>query len=144
MHQVHIIVITSALLSASSVWAQKNSAEQAAACVAVPVFHCAQHLDGGGVIGHFGYELQCPDDAGTEAEKYIDISENNMFTLDQKDRGQPKVFQSGKHYDEFEVEFSMAEVKDGSVIQWTVMGQTAMVDFSKTRDASLDCSLLQQ
>lgn len=144
MYQVHVIAITTVLLSASSVWAQKNSAEQAAACVAVPVFHCVQHLEGGSAIGHFGHELQCPDDAGTEAEKYIDINENNMFSLDQKDRGQPKVFQSGEHYDEFEVEFSMAEVKDGSVIQWTVLGQTAMVDFSKTRDAFLDCSLLQQ
>lgn len=144
MHHIYIIAITLALLTVSPVWAQKDSAGQATACVAVPVFHCVQSLDGGGAIGHFGYELQCPDDAGTEAEKYIDINENNMFSLDQKDRGQPKVFQSGKHYDEFEVEFSMAEVKDGSVIQWTVMGQTAMVDFSKTRDASLDCSLLQQ
>ena len=78
------------------------------------------------------------------AEVYIDINDNNLFSPDPKDRGQPKIFLSGKHIDEFEVDFSMAEVKDGAVIQWSVMGTTAVVDFSKTKDASLNCSTLSQ
>jgi hypothetical protein len=36
----------------------------------------------------------------------------------------------------------MAEVKGGSVIQCTVLGQMAMVDFSKTKDEFLDCAIL--
>ena len=101
-------------------------------------------MDDGSAIGHFGYDLKCPDDVGTDAEVYIDINDDNLFSLDPKDRGQPKIFISGEHIDEFEVEFSVAEVKSGSVIQWSVLGQTTMVDFSKTKDESLDCSILSQ
>ena len=144
MHHIHILTMVSAMLSASSVWAQESSARQESPCVAVPIFHCVQHLEGGSAIGHFGYDLQCPDDAPAEAEIYIDISDNNLFSPDPKDRGQPKVFLSGKHVDEFEADFSMTEVKGGSIIHWTVLGQTAVVDFSKTKDESLDCSTLSQ
>ena len=111
-------------------------------CVVVPIFHCVQHLEAGSAIGHFGYDLRCPDDAPTAAEIYIDIGDNNLFSPDPKDRGQPKIFLSGKHIDEFEADFSKAEVKGGSVIHWSVLDQAAMVDFSKTKDASLNCSTL--
>ena len=144
MSHICNLTIISALLSASSVWAQDISAKQESPCVVVPIFHCVQHLEGGSAIGHFGYDLKCPDDVGTDAEVYIDINDNNLFSLDSKDRGQPKIFISGEHIDEFEVEFSVAEVKSGSVIQWSVLGQTTMVDFSKTKDESLDCSILSQ
>ena len=144
MRHIYILTMISAMLSASPVWAQESSAKQEAPCDVVPIFHCVQHLEGGIAIGHFGYDLQCPDDVSTEAEVYIDIGDNNLFSPFPKDRGQPKVFLSGKHNDEFEAEFSMAEVKGGSVIHWTVKGQTAMVDFSKTKDAFLDCSILSQ
>jgi len=142
MHHVYIMAITSALLLASPVWAQKDSAEQVSPCVAVPVFHCVQHLDGGSAIGHFGYDLQCPDDAGTAAEVFIDINDDNLFSPGRIDRGQPKVFLSGEHTYEFEVDFSAAEVKSGSGIHWSVLGKTATVDFSKTKDGSLDCNNL--
>jgi hypothetical protein len=144
MHHFCIIIITSALLSVSPAWAQESSAEQASPCVAAPIFHCMQHLEGGDSIGHFGYDLQCPEDAQAEAEIFININDDNMFSPGQKDRGQPKVFVSGEHIDEFEVDFSMVEAKDGSVIQWSVMGQTTTVDFSKTKDGFLDCSSLAQ
>ena len=146
MHHVYTIAITSALLFVSPVWAQEGSTEteKVSPCVAVPIFHCVQHLAGGGAIGHFGYDLQCPDDAGTEAELYVDINENNQFSPGQKDRGQPKVFMPEEHIDEFEVEFSMAEAKGGSVIRWSVMGQTAEVNFSKTKDGYMDCPILPQ
>lgn len=144
MYHIRILTIISALLSASSVWAQVSPAKQGSPCVVAPIFHCVQHLEGGSAIGHFGYDLKCPEDVRTTEEVYIDINENNLFSLDPKDRGQPKIFISGEHIDEFEVEFSVAEVKGGSVIQWSVLGQTTMVDFSKTKDDSLDCSILSQ
>ena len=143
MHKIYILAIVSSLLSVPS-WAQENSAKWESSCVTVPVFHCVQHLDQGGAIGYFGYDLQCPDDAPAAAEVYIDINDNNLFSPGSKDRGQPKVFLSGEHNNEFEVELSMSEVNGGSVIQWSVLGQTAMVDFSKTKDESLNCSVLSQ
>jgi hypothetical protein len=142
MYQFYILAITSSLLLASPAWAQKTSAEQAVPCVAVPIFHCVQNLKGGSVIGHFGYDLQCPGDAGTAAEMFIDINDDNLFSTKRIDRGQPKIFLSGKHIDEFEVEFSAEEAKSGSDIHWSVLGRTAKVDFSKTKDGSLDCSIL--
>ena len=144
MRYIYILTMISAMLSASSVWAQESSAKQEPPCVVVPIFYCVQHLEGGIAIGHFGYDLQCPDDVSTEAEIYIDIGDNNLFSPDPKDRGQPKVFLSGEHIDEFEVEFTMAEVKEGAVIDWSVLGQTAAVNFSKIKDNSLDCSVLSQ
>jgi len=140
MHHIYIVTIILTLLSAPSAWAQESSARQESPCVVVPIFHCVQHLEGGSAIGHFGYDLQCPDEAKTDAEIYIDINDNNLFSPGPKDRGQPKVFLSGEHLDEFEVDFSMAEVKGNSIIQWSVLGQPATVDFSKTKDKSLDCS----
>lgn len=142
MHHVYIASITLAMLAASPAGAQAGSAEQAPSCVAEPIFHCMQHLDGGSAIGHFGYRLQCPDDAETAAELYIDIGDDNLFFPGTIDRGQTKVFLSGEHVDDFEVEFSLAEVKGDSAIQWSVLDQTATVDFSKTKDGSLDCSFL--
>lgn len=130
------------MLAASTVWAQQGTAEQVSSCVVEPVFHCVQHLDGGSAIGHFGYTLRCPDGAEPAAEVFIDIGDDNLFSSKQKDRGQPKVFLQGKHVDEFEVEFSLAEVKGAAAIQWSVLGQTAAVDFSRTKDGSLDCSVL--
>ncbi|MBE9560616.1 MAG: hypothetical protein IMF15_07485 [Proteobacteria bacterium] len=144
MRYVYILTILSALLSTTLAWAQKSTANQAHACVVVPVFHCVQRLEEGSAIAHFGYDLQCPEDAGIEAEVYIDIGDDNLFSLYPVDRGQPKVFLPGLHIDEFEVEFSIAEVKGGDVIHWSVLGQTAVVDFSKIKDESLDCSIQPQ
>jgi hypothetical protein len=136
--------MTSILLFSSSVWAQAGSAEQASPCVAVPIFHCVQYLDGGGASAHFGYDLQCRDGAGAAAEIFIDINEDNLFSPGRRDRGQPKVFLSGEHIDEFEADFSAAEVKSGSDFNWSVLDQTATVDFTRSKDASLDCSILPQ
>ena len=144
MHHIYILTMISAMLSAPSLWAQESSARQEPPCVVVPIFHCVQHLEGGSAIGHFGYDLQCPEDAPAEAEVYIDIDEDNLFSPGSKDRGQPKVFLSGEHIDEFEVDFAMAEVKGGAVIHWSVLGRAAMVDFSKTKDERLDCSIQPQ
>ena len=142
MHYIYTVAIASALLIGAPVWAQKGSAEKVSPCVVAPIFHCVQHLDGGGAIGHFGYDLKCPDSAGKEAELFIDINQDNLFSPGEIDRGQTKVFLPGKHVDEFEVEFSVEEVKSGSDIHWSVLGQKAKVDFSKTKDGLLNCSVL--
>lgn len=139
MHKIYILAIVSTLLSVPS-WAQENSAKWESSCIIVPIFHCVQHLDQGGAIGYFGYDLQCPDDAPATAEVYVDINDDNLFSPGSKDRGQPKVFLSGEHLDEFEVDFSAAEVEGGSVIHWSVLGRTAMADFFKTKDEYMDCS----
>lgn len=142
MRYANIISITSILVFSTSVWAQETPGGKESACVALPVFHCVEFMNKGSAIGHFGYDLQCPADAEPTAEVYIDINDDNMFSPGKIDRGQPKTFISGKHIDEFEVEFTAAEVNAGAVVQWTVLGQTAMVDYSKTKDDDLDCSML--
>ena len=143
MYNVNIMSITLAILAASPVWAQADSAEQTSPCVAEPIFHCVQYLDEGGAIGHYGYNLHCPDDAGPAAELFIDIGDDNLFSPGRIDRGQPKIFLPGEHVDEYEVDFTPAEVKAGSAIHWSVLDKTVTVDFSKTKDGSLDCSVLQ-
>jgi len=142
MHRVHILATTLFLLPASPLMAQEAPADVASPCVAEPVFHCVQFLDGGSAIGHFGYTLHCPDDAEPGAELFVEIGADNLFVPEPRDRGQPKVFQPGEHPDEFEVEFPLAEVKANAAITWSVLGQTATVDFTRTKDGSLDCSLL--
>ena len=142
MRRACIVSITVTILAASSVRAQQGPSEQTSSCVVEPVFHCVQHLEGGSAIGHFGYKLRCPDEATPAADLFIDIGDDNLFSPDREDRGQPKVFLPGEHVDEFEVEFSLAEVKGATAIQWSVLGQAATVDFSKTKDGSLDCSVL--
>lgn len=142
MYRDYIIAIMLVLLYVSPVWAQEGSTRQTSPCVVIPIFHCAELLQSGGAIGHFGYDLQCPDDAETEAELFADINDNNKFAPGHKDRGQPKVFIRGEHIDEFEVDFSVAEMKGDSVIQWSIMGQVAEVNFSKTKDGYMDCPIL--
>lgn len=142
MHHVYILLITLAMLTASPVWAQEDPAGQTSPCVAELIFHCMQQLDGGSAIGHFGYNLQCPDDAGPEAELFVEIGDDNLFSPGRADRGQPKVFLPGEHIDEYEVDFTSEEVKAGSAIRWSVLDITVTVDFSKTKDGSLDCSAL--
>jgi len=142
MHHVYIMLITLAMLTASPVWAQEDPAEETSPCVAELIFHCVEQLDGGGAIGHFGYNLQCPDDAGPAAELYVDIGDDNRFSPDRQDRGQPKIFLPGEHVDEFTVDYTLEEVKAGSAIHWSVLGHTVTVDFSKSKDEFLDCNKL--
>lgn len=143
MSRIYIALITLAMLAALPVWAQAEPAEQTSPCVAEPVFHCVQNLDGGEAIGHFGYNLQCPDDAGPDAELFIDIGDDNLFSPGRIDRGQPKIFLPGEHIDEFVVDYTAEEVKAGTAIHWSVLDKTVTVNFSTTKDRSLDCSVLK-
>ena len=143
MSHVYIVPITLAILAALPVWAQEGPVEKASACIAEPIFHCVQHLEDGGATAHFGYKLRCPDDAGPDADLYIDADDDNLFSPGPIARGQPTIFLPGDHFDEWEVDYTAAEVKAGSGIHWTVLDKTATVDFSKTKDAVLDCSALK-
>ena len=142
MSHVYVVSITLAMLTALPVWAQEDAAKQASPCVAEPVFHCVQHLEGGNAIAHFGYNLQCPDDAGSGVKLYVDI-DDNLFSPGRKARGQTNLFLPGEHVDEFVADYTLEEIKAGSGIHWTVLDKTVTVDFSKTKDGSLDCSTLK-
>jgi len=138
-----LIPILITTLAASLAAAQEGSDENMSSCIAEPIFHCVRHFEGGNAIGYFGYTLQCPGEADPASELFIDIGDDNRFSTDRIDRGQPKVFVSGEHVDEFSVEFPLEEVKAGSTIQWSVLDKTATVDFTRTKDEYLDCSGLR-
>ena len=140
---VHSLSVTLLILVASSLRAEEGSSELLTSCVVEPVFHCVQHLDGGSAVGYFGYNVHCPGADEHASGVFIDIGDDNLFSPGRVDRGQPKVFLPGEHVDEFSVDFSVAEVNGDALIQWTVLNQTVEVDFSRTKDASMDCSVLQ-
>jgi hypothetical protein len=84
--------------------------------------------------------MSCPESDQPIDDAFVPIGDDNYFAPEPIDRGQPTVFAQGEHMDEFEAEFSAEEVKKGS--GWTVLKIGINVDFSKTKDASLDCSKL--
>ena len=137
-----LIPILITTLATSLAGAQEGSDENMSSCIAEPIFHCVRHFEGGNAIGYFGYTLRCSGEEDPASELFIDIGDDNRFSTDRIDRGQPKVFVSGKHVDEFSVEFSLEEVKAGSTIQWSVLGRAVTVDFTKTKNGSIDCSKL--
>jgi hypothetical protein len=143
MSHTNNVLITLAILAALPAGAQADPAEQLSPCVAELVFHCVQHQEDGAAIAHFGYTLQCPDDAGPDAELFMDIGDDNLFSPGRIDRGQPKIFLPGEHIDEFVVDYTAEEVKAGTAIHWSVLDKTVTVNFSTTKDRSLDCSVLK-
>jgi hypothetical protein len=140
MCQKKIISLLLGMLAASPVLAQEGGEAPPNPCTVEPIFHCAQSMDDGSVIGHFGYSSSCPEGDEPIEHKYIPIGDDNYFAPGPVDRGQPTVFILGEHVDEFEAEFSAEEVKKGS--GWTVLEAGVSVDFSRTKDASLDCKKL--
>jgi len=138
-----IVSILLAALSGAPVFAQESAKEPPNPCTAEPIFHCVQSMKDGSVIGHFGYRVSCPESDKPARVLFIEIGEGNFFTPGPNDRGQPKVFSPGEHVDEFEVSFSAEEIKEAKTISWTVLKHKASADFSRKKDASLDCSRLQ-
>lgn len=138
------LVMLLGILSGSPLMAQEQVEEKPNPnpCQVRPVFHCTQHLDDGSAIGHFGYTYSCPDGSTPETETYVDIGEENLFSPGEEDRGQSKVFWVGENIDVFEVEFSPEEVEKSVSLAWTVLGRTARVSYTRTSDASLDCTKL--
>ena len=135
-----ILSILLGMLAASPLLAQEDTEELLNPCTTEPIFHCAESMDDGSAIAHFGYRTSCPESDPPIEEVYVAIGDDNYFAPEPIDRGQPMVFMLGEHMDEFEAEFSAEEVKKGS--GWTVLKIGIRVDFAKTKDASLDCSKL--
>jgi len=99
-------------------------------------------LDDGSAIGHFGYNLVCPEDLEQITDLFVQIGDNNLSEPNPKDRGQPKVFAPGERFDEFEAEFTPQEVKEAKGVYWHVTKSYTHVDFSKSADAALECTML--
>ena len=137
-----IISIFLGMLAVFPVLAQGGNAESPNPCTVEPIFHCAQSMNDGSIIGHFGYRSLCPESEEPAEDKYVPIGDDNSFAPEPVDRGQSTVFIPGEHVDEFEVEFSAREIKQGKEYSWTVLGAGVSVDFSMTKDAMLDCNRL--
>ena len=142
MFHKHTITALVGILAGAPVLAQQESAGLPDSCTIEPIFHCAEPMDDGSIIGHFGYNRLCPGSDKVVEDVYISIGEDNYFSPDPIDRGQPKVFMLGEHVDEFEAEFTANEIDTGKEFSWTVLKVGIPVDFSKTKDATLDCNNL--
>jgi hypothetical protein len=140
MRHKPIIPILLGLLAMSPVLAQEESEEPSHPCTVEPVFHCAESMDDGGAIGHFGYRMSCPESDQPIDDMIVPIGDDNYFAPGPIDRGQPTIFAPGEHADEFESQYLAEEVKKGS--GWTVRKIGINIDFTKTQDASLDCNNL--
>lgn len=140
MYHKQIISILLGMLAGSSLMAREGAEVLANPCTVEPVFHCVETRGDGGAIGHFGYRASCPASDKPVEEVHVPIGDDNYFAPGAIDRGQPTVFVLGDHVDEFDSEFSAEEVKKGS--GWTIMKIGIKVDFTRTKDASLDCKNL--
>jgi hypothetical protein len=131
-----------AIFAGTAAMAQEDSGETEHPCFVRPIFHCVKLHADGSATGHFGYDMQCPEDLETVPDLYIPIGEDNYFSPDPMDRGQPTAFLPGKHVDEFEIDFSEKEIKEAKDMYWAVKKISTSVDFSKTRDDDLNCETL--
>ena len=147
MRHKQIIPVLLGLLAGSPVLAQDDGGAAPNPCTVEPIYHCAEAMDDGSYIAHFGYRTFCPESTSAENEKLIDevylpIGDDNYFSPEPNDRGQPTVFKEGEHADEFESEYSADDIKEGKDFGWTVLKIRIPVDFTRTSDASLDCNKL--
>ena len=135
-----ILSILLGMFAVVPVLAQEDGEAPPHPCTVEPIFHCAETMGEGGAVGHFGYRMSCPESDKPFDDVFVAIGEENYFAPEITDRGQPTVFAPGEHMDEFESEFTAEEVKKGA--SWTVLKIRINVDFTKTKDASLDCEKL--
>jgi len=145
MHHKQIIPVLLGLLAGSPVLAQDDAGEPPNPCTVEPIYHCAEAMDDGSYIAHFGYRTFCPESSNDEKpidEVNLPIGDDNYFAPERDDRGQPTVFRKGEHIDEFESEYTADDIKEGKAFAWTVLKIGIPIDFSKTKDASLDCNKL--
>jgi len=140
MYHKQIIPLLLGLLAASPLLAQEGTEELSNPCTIEPIFHCAETMGDGGAIGHFGYRMSCPESDQPIDDAFVPIGDDNYFAPELIDRGQPTVFAPGEHVDEFESEYTAEEVKKES--SWTVFKIGIKIDFTKRKDASLDCENL--
>ena len=142
MRHKQTILILFGMLAVSQLVAQEDGGELQNACSVKLIFHCAEPMEDGSYIAHFGYRTSCPVSDKPVEDVFIEIGDDNYFTPEPVDRGQPKIFLAGEHVDEFEVEFTAKEISKAKEFGWTVRKIGIRVDLSKTEDASLDCNKL--
>jgi len=140
-HKQNILILLG-MLAGSPLLAQEGDEALPNPCTIEPVFHCAESMADGSAIAHFGYRTSCPASDKPLEDIYVPIGDDNYFTPEPIDRGQPMVFKVGEYIDEFESEFSAEAVKKGKGSSWTVLKIGTRIDFSKTKDAFLDCNKL--
>jgi len=78
-----------------------------------PVLECVRNNGDGTYTAFFGYKND------NNVSVYIPVGGKNKFTPTPQDRGQPRVFESGRHYKVFTVNFN------GSNLVWTLNGRTS-------------------
>ncbi len=78
-----------------------------------PVLECVRNNGDGTYTAFFGYKND------NTVSVYIPIGNRNKFTPTPQDRGQTRVFQPGRHYKVFTVNFN------GSNLVWTLNGRTS-------------------
>jgi hypothetical protein len=78
-----------------------------------PVLECVRNNGDGTYTAFFGYKND------NSVSVYIPVGGKNKFTPTPQDRGQPRVFESGRHYKVFTVNFN------GSNLVWTLNGRTS-------------------
>ncbi len=78
-----------------------------------PVLECVRNNGDGTYTAFFGYRND------NDVSVYIPIGNRNKFTPTPQDRGQTRVFQPGRHYKVFTVNFN------GSNLVWTLNGRTS-------------------
>ena len=95
MLRIYSSILLLSLCATGTATAQDDPGENRHPCAVIPVYHCAEHLDNGITLGHFGYDMQCPPELEAIQELYVPIGDDNFFSSDPKDRGQPTFFQAG-------------------------------------------------
>jgi hypothetical protein len=78
-----------------------------------PVLECVRNNGDGTYTAFFGYKND------NNVSVYIPVGNKNKFTPTPQDRGQTRVFESGRHYKVFTVNFN------GSNLVWTLNGRTS-------------------
>jgi hypothetical protein len=78
-----------------------------------PVLECVTNNGDGTYTAFFGYKND------NNVSVYIPVGNKNKFTPTPQDRGQTRVFESGRHYKVFTVNFN------GSNLVWTLNGRTS-------------------
>jgi uncharacterized repeat protein (TIGR01451 family) len=85
-----------------------------------PLLECVEALDGGQFLAHYGYANPNPTTVEPQADE-------NRFSPDPPDRGQPTAFASGRVADAFQVPWS------GSALTWRLTGNELTVSEGSRR-----------
>ncbi len=93
-----------------------------------PVLECVRNNGGGSYTAVFGYQSTYP------IPITIEVGANNAFSPAPSGRGQPTVFEPGRRYSVFSVNF------DGSDLTWTIQDPSATRTTATANSGSAACS----